>query len=593
MSATDGESNTLDGGDEPIIVDCDVLEAAKENIQPLAAGRRVTALQAILSTPHAQRESRLTAARQRLRINVEIALEDDEDDPLEAYCRFVHWVVENYPQGHSAESGLLELLEEATRVLKDDRDGKWRDDIRYLKLWVLYASYVEKPAIIFKFCMVNEIGTSHVLLYEEFAIALERAGRKTAADETYLLGIARRATPIERLESKYHEFQKRMMSSVSHPSADSEPEPAPAPSHTNSSRRKVLGETSSSKATRTSHSVVNRENEEDVFTLPASTSGPRPNARLPIFMDPSGVEEQDASAAPWPELGTRKSRIKENIKEASKAGGTTLRQAIKKAGRSEKIAIYRDMVPDASVEEQEELEPGMDSPSMLPPPPPPVAAPIKKRSASSSKISVFRDEEPESDSLTQTALPLIAALPEQKKGRVTRSSSKAAEETPAVLPTEQRRATRASARLANSTGSKGQEAALSSTKPKSTRATASSSKLVIFRDEREAPVLEPTASSSTTVYSSTKKASVPKPTQIAVFRDEEVAGASMGTKKGKTSASKTKMAVSCDDEPESERKAVAPAKMVVFRDEEFAADQEANSKFIPYKDEDVRTCILY
>ena len=170
----------------------DVLEAAKENIQPLAKGRRVTALSAILSTPHAQREGRLAATRNRLRMNVELALENslpgedsDDDgstdmegtDPLEAYCQYVNWVVENYPQGHSAESGLLELLEEATRVLKDHQGGKWRGDLRYLKLWVLYASYVEKPAIIFKFCMVNEIGTSHALLYEEFAIALERAGR--------------------------------------------------------------------------------------------------------------------------------------------------------------------------------------------------------------------------------------------------------------------------------------------------------------------------------------------------------------------------------------------------------------------------------
>lgn len=165
---------------EPAIVDCDVLEAAKENIQPLASGRRVTALSAILSTPHAQRESRLAAARNRHRINVEVALEDEDDDPLEAYCRFVYWTVENYPQGHSAESGLLELLEEATRVLKDDRGGKWRGDMRYLKLWVLYATYVEKPAIIYKFCMVNEIGTSHSLLYEEFATVLERASRRVA-----------------------------------------------------------------------------------------------------------------------------------------------------------------------------------------------------------------------------------------------------------------------------------------------------------------------------------------------------------------------------------------------------------------------------
>ncbi|KAJ6570742.1 hypothetical protein B0H10DRAFT_1693065, partial [Mycena sp. CBHHK59/15] len=105
------------------IVDFDVLEAAKENVQPLATGRRATALSAILSTPHAQRESKFAETRNRLRINIELALEDEEDDPLEAYCRLVNWTVENYPQGHSAESGLLNLLEEGTRMLKDDRDG--------------------------------------------------------------------------------------------------------------------------------------------------------------------------------------------------------------------------------------------------------------------------------------------------------------------------------------------------------------------------------------------------------------------------------------------------------------------------------------
>jgi hypothetical protein len=161
------------------IVDCDVLEAAKENVQPLASGRRVTALSTILSTPHAQRESQLAATRHRLRINAELALadEDPDADPLDAYCRLVYWTVENYPQGHSAESGLLELLEEATRALKDDRDGKWRGELKYLKLWVLYASYVEKPVIIYKFLMANDIGTQWALLYEEYATVLEREKR--------------------------------------------------------------------------------------------------------------------------------------------------------------------------------------------------------------------------------------------------------------------------------------------------------------------------------------------------------------------------------------------------------------------------------
>lgn len=178
MDHNDNDDDVFQGSGGPVIVDCDVLEAAKENVQPLGTGRRVTALSAILATPHAQREAKLSATRNRLRINVEIALDDDEDgDALEAYWQFVNWTLDNYPQGHSAESGLLELLEEATRVLKDHNGGVWRGDMKYLKLWLLYASYVEKPVVIYKFLIANEIGTGFALLYEEYAAVLERDSR--------------------------------------------------------------------------------------------------------------------------------------------------------------------------------------------------------------------------------------------------------------------------------------------------------------------------------------------------------------------------------------------------------------------------------
>jgi hypothetical protein len=174
---------------EPAIVDCDVLEAAKENIQPLASGRRVTSLSTVLNTPHALRESKLNQERARLRAAVQASLDsshtepDDHDShsthisPLEAYQTFVTWTLENYPQGHSAESGLLELLEEATRVLKDQDNGVFRGELKYLKLWILYANFVEKPVTVYRFLLANDIGTRWGLFYEEFALALERAGK--------------------------------------------------------------------------------------------------------------------------------------------------------------------------------------------------------------------------------------------------------------------------------------------------------------------------------------------------------------------------------------------------------------------------------
>ncbi|KAI0676450.1 Mad3/BUB1 homology region 1-domain-containing protein [Trametes maxima] len=391
-----------DDAGAPAIVDCDVLEAAKENIQPLASGRRVTALSAILSTPHAQRENRLADARRRHRANVEIAMDDEDDDadPLEAYSRFVYWTVENYPQGHSAESGLLELLEEATRVLRDDCDGKWRGDLRYLKLWTLYASYVDKPTIIYKYLLINEIGTTHALFYEEYAVALERAGRRVEADDTYMLGIARKAAPLERLEAKHREFQKRMMATPTLPSSSSTTSiTASDTSIASTTRRKPLGDpapSSSSSSSRTRSSRVGSTRtpsaSQDVFSAPAA---PRPNGRLPIFVDPSGDAENDPDQAtnptPWPELGTRKSRIKENTVEVSKAAGSTLRQAGKsrRAPSGSKIAVFRDPGPDEDA-------------AGMPPPPVPAAKKEKGRTASKSSISIFRDEDEQTDKPEQS-----------------------------------------------------------------------------------------------------------------------------------------------------------------------------------------------
>lgn len=88
------------------------------------------------------------------------------------------------------------------------------------------------------------------------------------------------------------------------------------------------------------------------------------NSRLQIFADPTGEEAESSTATaastPWQDLGTRKTRIKENVPEVKKLVGTTLKQAGKSkriasasASSSSKIAVYRD--PGSEV--------------MMPPPP--------------------------------------------------------------------------------------------------------------------------------------------------------------------------------------------------------------------------------
>lgn len=197
------------------------------------------------------------------------------------------------------------------------------------------------------------------------------------ADETYLLGINRQASPVDRLQAKYREFQKRMMlaTPLETTSLPEQPQPASATTH-----RKVLGEsTSTSKLTRSAHSTsttVSSRSLDDVFGSGSGQSlRPKPNARMQVFVDPSGASADeaiaagDAAATPWNELGTRKERIKENVPKVSKLKGTTLSQpgrqqrvAAASSVSTSRISVFRDpgdlmapplAAPDAKVRGKE------------------------------------------------------------------------------------------------------------------------------------------------------------------------------------------------------------------------------------------------
>ena len=141
---------------------------------------------------------------------------DKADDPLELYDHFVKWIYDNYPSEHLPSSGLIELLEEATRRYKDD--SSYKGDLRYLKLWILYASLVDKPSAVFKFTLTNGIGTAYALLFEEYVLALERDSRyvshlpyivqlshalEVTQPQTKFTALVYKARPVERLKKEH------------------------------------------------------------------------------------------------------------------------------------------------------------------------------------------------------------------------------------------------------------------------------------------------------------------------------------------------------------------------------------------------------
>lgn len=161
-------------GDSEAIVDFATLEREKENITANRNGHSALALQQTFSVPRNQRQQQLAAAKERFTRQLEEA-HAESPDPLDAYVKFVEWTIDSYPSGKSSDSGLLPLLELATRTFKDD--PQYKHDLRYLNLWLQYASLVEKPDMVYAYLVANDIGQGFSVLYEEYASTLERQGR--------------------------------------------------------------------------------------------------------------------------------------------------------------------------------------------------------------------------------------------------------------------------------------------------------------------------------------------------------------------------------------------------------------------------------
>lgn len=124
--------------------------------------------------PDIMSTDKLDKERLSYRAQLDQALQEDED-PLAAYDTFIKWTLSSYSGDLISRSGLVELLEEVTRTFKDD--ATYKRDLRYLKMWCMYASAVEHPALVLEFVLRQGIGTGYAQVYEDYALALEQIGR--------------------------------------------------------------------------------------------------------------------------------------------------------------------------------------------------------------------------------------------------------------------------------------------------------------------------------------------------------------------------------------------------------------------------------
>ena len=325
------------------LINFDVIEAQKENVQSLPGGRSAKALAQIFSsgsngdkynTP-SPNDTRTLNDAIRQEYEAELQASADSDDPLDAYDRYVKWTINAYPSAQAtAESGLLPLLERATKAFLNSTH--YRNDPRYLRLWLHYIRlFSDAPRETFSFLARHHVGEGLALFYEEFANWLESAGRWAQAEEIYKLGIEREARPQERLLRRYNEFQTRL---------EQQPQGSDGPS---SPALPTVRPALAAKVDPFATARVTDPQAPQPRAASGRTTAKSGKQKLAVFSDSDNPESNQPPVSSlskgWDSIGSLRDRRKENEMEAKPWVGETLKQE-KKPVPVHKMAIFRDEV---------------------------------------------------------------------------------------------------------------------------------------------------------------------------------------------------------------------------------------------------------
>lgn len=329
------------------LIDFDVIENQKENIQALPGGRSAKKLVEVFSPSQPLHKLDTPTPTDTKNVNdciraeyeAEVANLSESDDPLDVFDRYVRWTFDAYPSAQATpQSQLHTLLERATKAFIGA--AQYKNDPRYLKLWLHYIHFFcDAPRETFVFLSRHGIGEGLALFYEEYAEWLEGAGRWAQAEEVYKLGIERDARPVQRLVRKFGEFEKRR---AAQPDGSDEPSSPALPSVRPALAAKI---DPFAAATRAADPQAPRPN--------SGVGGPSSKpakAKLAIFSDADAAQPAMSSTSAsgggskgWDTIGSLADRKKENTMEPKPWVGETLKTSVKKSSEP-KMAIFRDPV---------------------------------------------------------------------------------------------------------------------------------------------------------------------------------------------------------------------------------------------------------
>ncbi|GMH04986.1 hypothetical protein Nepgr_006826 [Nepenthes gracilis] len=184
-------------------------EMFKENVRPLKRGRNVKLLNdALKSHSHMNMSQLKNSLLQTRRKLVEAIDEYKGDDPLNPWLECIKWVQDAFPAGGEC-SGLVILYEQCVRTFW--HSDQYKNDLRYLKVWLEYADNCADAEVIYSFLEANEIGQTYSAFYIAYALHMESKKKIKTANDIFNRGLSINAQPQENLEAAYRKFLAQSM----------------------------------------------------------------------------------------------------------------------------------------------------------------------------------------------------------------------------------------------------------------------------------------------------------------------------------------------------------------------------------------------
>jgi len=130
-------------------------------------------------------------------------------DPLRPWLRGMRKMERALPPATLREK-LPRFLQKCAQEFQDD--ARYRDDPRYLRVWIQLMDYVADAKPLLKKMERNRIGLKRASFYMAYALYYEKHKRFSDADKMYNLGIQNLAEPISELHKAHEQFILRMES---------------------------------------------------------------------------------------------------------------------------------------------------------------------------------------------------------------------------------------------------------------------------------------------------------------------------------------------------------------------------------------------